>query len=327
MDQEVDILLATYDGEEFVGEQIETLLEQTNQRFNLIVGDDASRDSTPEIISDYARKNKSKILFNSYQDNVGTILNFSRIQEHSTAPYLMLSDQDDIWLPQKIEVSLNKIKELEVKYGKETPILVYTDVCVVDDNLHVLHPSFFKFGKFCQKNSTLPRVLAQNHITGCTMIMNRALAKLAFPIPKEAYMHDHWINLTATTFGIVEKIPLSTVYYRQHSQNWVGACTRVGFKQVTSLFSEECQAHHSTRLLLAKMIQAYSFYQRYHHSLNPEQKKLFEKFITLKNQPFLKEVNTRFQFGFQRGGFYRGVYDIIASYLRGPIPDEYKIKI
>jgi glycosyltransferase involved in cell wall biosynthesis len=327
MNDEVDILLATYNGEEFVAEQIESIMKQTHQKIFLIVGDDASRDSTPDIIFQYAQKNRGKFLFQQYHDNVGVILNFSRLSDLSSAPYIMLSDQDDVWLPTKIEETLKKMKEMEAEFGEETPLLVHTNLSVVDSSLKILNPSFSEYSGLAPHRKSLAQVLIQNNALGCTMLINKALLDIAFPIPQEAYMHDYWLTLVATVFGKIGYVNKSTIYYRQHSQNSIGAYQYTSLIQILSLFKDQTVARGHTRKLYAKMIQAYVFYKRYHNMLGDEDKEILEKFITLKNSSTMEEFKTCFRYGFHRGGFYRGLYDMISRYLYGPIPEKYKLKI
>lgn len=327
MNDEVDILLAAYNGEEFIAEQIESIMEQTHQNFHLIVGDDASRDSTPDIVYRYAQRNKGKIHLQQYHDNVGMILNVSRLTDLSTAPYVMFSDQDDVWLPTKIELTLNKMKELEEEFGRETPLLVHTNLSIVDRNLQILHPSSWKYIGLNPERNSLAQVLSQNNAWGCTIMINKALLDIAFPIPLEAYMHDQWLVLVATVFGKVGFVEKSTIYYRQHGNNLIGAFPHIGGGDILSLLRHRELATSNVRLLYAKMIQAYVFYRRFYKSLSDEDKETLQKFITLKNSSHVDELKTRLRYGFHRGGFYRTLYDTISGYLYGPIPEKYKLKI
>ncbi len=302
-------------------------MEQTHQKIFIIAGDDASRDSTPEVVRQYEQKAYGKIHFKQYIENVGTILNFSRLGDYVDSNYIMLSDQDDIWLPSKVEKTLEKMKEMEAIYGSDTPLLVHTDLSVVDENLKMLHPSFWKYCMYNPNNTSLARVLTQNNVTGCTVMINRALLNLAFPIPAEAYMHEHWLYLVATAFGHVGCIEESTLYYRQHSSNAIGAYKRCDMKQIRSLFRDKHRVHVTTYQLYVKMVQAHAFYKRYSESLDSETKEILKKFITLKNDTFIEEIKTRFHYNFHRGGFYTEIYDLIASFLRGPIPEKYKLKV
>ncbi|MEC7840265.1 MAG: glycosyltransferase family 2 protein [Chlamydiota bacterium] len=326
MTEHVDILLATFDGEEFVEEQLESILEQTHQNFTIIIGDDASRDTTPDIITQYLKKGYGKLFFHQYLDNVGTTLNFSRLSDLATSDYIMLSDQDDIWLPSKIENTLKKMKELESKYGKHTPLLVHTDLSVVDDNLKMIHPSFWKFCGYYPENDSLSRVLTQNNVMGSTIMINRALLDIAFPIPKTALMHDHWLSLVATIFGKVGWVEQQTMCYRQHNANSIGAYQRCDIRQISSLFLDRRKVSNSEELLQAKIRQAKTIFDQYQNQLSPKTKEIIEKFINLTNTSLFEEIKTRFHYNFHRGGVYREAYDIIASFLRNATADKHKTK-
>lgn len=316
MHDKIDILLATYNGEEYVAEQIESILAQTHTNFRIIIGDDASRDTTPETIAQYLKKYPDKFLFHQQHENVGTIQNFSMLAKFVEANYIMLSDQDDIWLPQKIEKTLAKMKALEKKYGEKIPLLVHTDLSVVDENLRLVHPSYWKYGDHRPENCSLARVLSHNNALSCSIMINRALLERAFPIPAQAYMHDHWLNLVASAFGHVEWIPDKTVYYRQHRNNWIGARPSVKTKEIYSLLSDKRKVERAAFIQQAKATQAECFYRQHHQQLELSSRKLVESFISLKNQTFLKEVKLRFRYNFHPGGFWRSTHELVASYMQ-----------
>lgn len=136
--------------------------------------------------------------------------------------YLMFCDHDDVWLSNKIETSLNRMEEAEAIYGVQTPILVHTDLAVVDDKLTPLFPSLSRQEGLSSGNSNFRQLIMQNNVTGCTMLLNKTLYQMARPIPRNAAMHDWWIALVAAAFGKVIFMEVPTVLYRQHAQNSVG---------------------------------------------------------------------------------------------------------
>lgn len=225
MEVEVDnskvaILLATYNGSRFIKEQLDSLLAQTYQNFEVIIRDDGSTDSTLDIINSYILSNPGKFsLLNDTVKHRGPRNGFMYMLQCIESPYYMFCDQDDVWLPNKIELSLSKLKKLEARYPG-IPAMVHTDLIVVDDKLHTIFPSFFRWGKF---NVDLNRrkcfVPFGNVFTGCTMIFNRALKDHAFPVSEAAQMHDQWIGLMAVKYGKVENIKIGTIKYRQHGGN------------------------------------------------------------------------------------------------------------
>ena len=149
---------------------------------------------------------------------------FGELLEDSDADYMALCDQDDVWLPGRIAKPLERVRAVEREQGAATPILAHTDLAVVDENLDTIAPSFWAYRHLDPyRGSELNRLLVQNVVTGCTTIINRALARLACPIPESIPMHDWWLALVASAFGRIETVPEATVLYRQHGNNSVGA--------------------------------------------------------------------------------------------------------
>lgn len=120
--------------------------------------------------------------------------------------------------------SFDKIKSLENQFGAETPILIFSDLKVVDSNLNIINDSFFSYqGVFPNWADDFPHLLMQNVAPGCTMIINRALIDKAGEIPDDALMHDWWFMLVASAFGKIAYIDEPTILYRQHENNCIGA--------------------------------------------------------------------------------------------------------
>jgi hypothetical protein len=221
----VEILLSTYNGAAFVGQQIQSILDQTETAWQLTIRDDGSADNTAEIVQHYVTLDPGRICaFDSDNENLGACLSFGRQLGHSRAQYIMLCDQDDVWLPDKIAVTVRKFREMEALHGKDTPLLVFTDATVVDAQLNVLATSLWAYQKSAPVTAShLNRVLLMNPALGCTMMVNRALLDRALPIPRDAVMHDAWLLLVAAAFGKVGHVPQSTLLYRQHGRNEAGS--------------------------------------------------------------------------------------------------------
>ena len=141
---------------------------------------------------------------------------------HCTGQYVAFSDQDDVWLPQKVEKSLALLQNIETKFGLHTPILVYTDAKVVDEQLNTISDSYLGFKRLDPTNVELRHLIVENVPTGCTMLMNRALANLVSTIPAEVTMHDVFVALTASCFGKMVYLNEPTLLYRQHQNNVLG---------------------------------------------------------------------------------------------------------
>lgn len=227
MDKKVYILMATYNGEKYLKEQIDSILNQTYKNWRLIIHDDNSTDNTLNLIKEYVEKYPEKIILidddistGGAKENFAYLLN--KIDDNFD--YIMFSDQDDVWFENKIELTLNKMIETERKYSKK-PILVHTDLKVVDENLNVIAESMIRYQKIDINNQKYIKFLAlENVVTGCTVMINKYLYNLVLNIPKEAIMHDWWIALVALkNNGIIEFLNIPTILYRQHTNNDTGA--------------------------------------------------------------------------------------------------------
>lgn len=225
MKNEIEIVLATYNGEKFLDEQLSSIVANSKP-VDIIAVDDRSTDNTIKILEKTLYADFIQNIVIRSHDNLskGPCCNFSRGLRLTTSDYVMLSDQDDYWLPNKIEDSYNKLIELENMYGKHIPLLVFTDLAVVDEKLVTIASSFFRFqGNSASWASNFSQLMTQNVAPGCTMIFNRALLNKALPIHENALMHDWWLLLTASAFGKVDYLSESTIKYRQHDNNQVGA--------------------------------------------------------------------------------------------------------
>lgn len=221
----IEILMATYNGEKFISHQIESILGQSFDNWQLLIRDDGSLDGTLDIIYGYINKypEKIKIIKDSLK-NLGPAKSFEQLLNHSTAEYVMFSDQDDIWLPQKIENSFNRLKNLEQSNTHDIPLMVFTDLIVTDKSLDTIKKSFWEYQSLdpsISKNWEI--LLSQNVVTGCTMLFNRTAVKLALPFPPFKIMHDHHIAVIVSKYGKVDFIRDATILYRQHGDNAEGA--------------------------------------------------------------------------------------------------------
>jgi glycosyltransferase involved in cell wall biosynthesis len=220
----VDILLSTYNGEKYLKEFSRSLELQTFKSWNLIIRDDGSVDQSVKYLCDFKDACVNSVYVTEGKVNLGIIASINKMINSSRAPYVMFADQDDVWFPKKIELSLEKIKAIEQEVGGHVPIVIFSDKTVVDEALKRISPSFFSYMKLMPEwSQQLKNLLVQNVASGCTMIMNRALVERAFPIPSDAIMHDWWVMLVASTFGEIGYLNEATMLYRQHPNNSIGA--------------------------------------------------------------------------------------------------------
>ena len=223
----IAILLATYNGEKYLAEQLNSLLSQTYTDFAVFIHDDGSSDRTVEILREFEQNNPQKIRILTYAGTGGARNNFYSLLQRVEADYYMFCDQDDIWLPEKIESSLRLLKETENE-NKNRPCLVFTDLRVVDKNLNTLSESFMESWKIEPERYEFHDLLRSNIAPGCTMNFNRKCREMAIQIKDidSFEMHDHLMILIAKLCGEVKYLNQKTILYRQHENNELGAFGR-----------------------------------------------------------------------------------------------------
>ncbi len=213
----VDILLATYNGEKYLEEQINSILIQTHEDFQLIISDDCSTDNTVKIIKKI--KDKRIKLFNQ-KKNLGFNKNFEFLCSKATSKYVMIADQDDVWMKDKVAKMLEKIED------KETS-LVYCDMKVVDADLNQIYPSFHehtKKSKQCQNYNDFELLKIENVISGSSIITKLDVIRNAMPfVCNKAIIYDYWLSLIASQYGRICYLDEALQLYRQHENNSVGA--------------------------------------------------------------------------------------------------------
>lgn len=280
MEPQVDLLLATYQGAEFLPEQLDSIQRQSYRRIHLIARDDGSRDHSRELLKNHV------LQLLETQENLGCKLNFSKLLQHAKAPYICFADQDDVWLPHKVEESLDAMRKAEKIYGQNTPILVHTDLIVVDQNLKEISPSFWNYaGLNPHEHSSFNRLLVQNCVTGCAMMINRPLADLAGDIPQEAKMHDWWLALVASAFGKIIAVNHPSILYRQHGKNTIGA-QKLGIIHLLKRFLKEGLIKSRT----GRKQQAQAFLKRYDIKLAEKQRQALNAVIQADEHSWLKNT-------------------------------------
>ncbi len=220
----VSVVLATFNSEKHLEDLLDSIVNQTFGDFELVVRDDVSRDKTLEIIERYIKKDgRIRLVPNSVPSGSAAGNFFKLLNVELNGRYVMCADADDVWLETKIEKTLELMQKSEQRFGEKTPILVHTDLSVVDQNLDIIAKSMFKYEKISAERKSFKNYISQNNVTGCTMMVNRALLRFAVPRPKKAVMHDWWLALCAAQFGEIAFLDIPTILYRQHGNNQVGA--------------------------------------------------------------------------------------------------------
>jgi glycosyltransferase involved in cell wall biosynthesis len=206
----ISIAMATYNGEKFIIEQLDSIINQSYKNIEIIICDDNSTDKTVEILKYYSIKFPLTIIQNEV--NLGIVKSFEISLKNCIGEYIVLSDQDDIFLPNKIELLLKNIKD---------SLLIHSDSIIIDKEKIILYESHFDSFKNRNKKFFLD-YLEGNNVTGNSVLINKDLLKYAIPFPKYIRIHDHYLAMCASYYGNIRFIPDKLQFYRQHTNNSIG---------------------------------------------------------------------------------------------------------
>jgi glycosyltransferase involved in cell wall biosynthesis len=284
----IQILLATYHGERHLPELLASLDAQTDQDFTVLARDDGSTDGTVALLRAWGAQRPGRLsLLDDGGPSGSASANFGRLLQASTAPHVMCCDQDDVWLPGKVATTRAAMRELERAAGPGVPALVHTDLAVVGADLTPIAGSFWRYQHLAPATARrFHRLLMQNVVTGCTMLVNRALLDRALPVPAAAIMHDWWLALVANAFGRIAEVPAPTILYRQHGANQLGAQAFTAghvARKAVSLFARAGLA----RSIHRGAAQAAAFLDRYAGQLTPPQRRAATALASLPTAGFL----------------------------------------
>lgn len=268
----VQVLMSSYNGEKYIKEQLDSILVQKNIAVELLIRDDGSTDKTIEILREYERKwNNIQVI---YGENIGVIESFFTLIEQVSIEqkYVAFSDQDDIWLPEKLIKAVQKIK---LGY----PVVYCSEKQLVNARLQPLLSGI----SYKTVRTEFGNALVENMCTGCTCVINKEMVQLLKGRkPKFTIMHDFWIYLVGTCFGTVIYDRESYILYRQHENNILGAesCLLGSYKRRIKNF-------RTNRGKLTK--QAEELLRIYDEIIPEKNKNLLEQFIQSKQKISLRK--------------------------------------
>lgn len=276
----VTIALASYNGEKYIKEQLDSLLNQnTGCDFRIVVQDDCSADSTFDILQRYEERYPQKIYVRQNDKPTGSAQgNFFKLLREIDDDYVLLCDQDDVWLEDKIQLTYERMKQLEMEYGREIPLLVFSDVIVTDESLNIISESMAAYQKTAPRHNRLNNYLVQNNIIGCTVMINRELLKYLKFEPEVCMMHDWWLGLLASAFGQIAYLEKPLLKYRQHGDNQMGARAANDASQYIERLSKSKEVRSNYDRMFK---QAEIFLMKYREELSEKQIKLLEAFVSL----------------------------------------------
>ena len=305
----ITILLACFNGKEYLPAQLDSILSQTTKEpFSVLIRDDGSTDDSQQVLAQYADRYPDKITLleggtptGSAKGNFFALLDAVR-EKNLCQPgdYLMFSDQDDVWLPDKVERTLALMRQTEK--NPAVPALVHGNLKVVDKDLAVIHPSFFDFQGISPERCSLTNLLVQNCITGCTMMINQPLFALADKTPPVCAMHDWWLGLLAACFGKIGYTDQPLMLYRQHGDNSVGAKDIRDLSFYTHKLSQKEQIQKNYREMFA---QAEFLCREYEDKLTSQQKEILTAWYTIPKLRRFGKARRIVKYGFTKNTWLR----------------------
>jgi len=204
----ISVCMATFNGEKYLKRQLDTILQQLGRDDELVISDDSSNDRTVDIIKSYGDRRIVLLEENHFNSPV---FNMQNALKRAQGDYLFLADQDDVWLPGRVEKAVEQLQNYD---------LVVCNAFIVDENEKIIHESYFDW------KGSAPgffRNLKKNSFIGCSLAFNRKILNAALPFPKKISMHDVWIGLVAECTGKVLFLNERLMYYRRHDDNFTAS--------------------------------------------------------------------------------------------------------
>jgi glycosyltransferase involved in cell wall biosynthesis len=224
----ISVAICTYNGAEFLPAQLESIAAQSRRPDQILISDDGSDDETQSVIEDYASRSALPITLHTNEQNLGSVKNFEQAIERCSGDVIALSDQDDVWREDKLQL-------IEAAFDRSENVgLVFSDAEIVDENLNSLGRRMWDEVGFdihkrrlVANGRALDVLITGWTVTGATMAFRAQYRKLSLPIPTNIQMiHDGWIALTVAAVADVAIIDEPLIKYRQHERQQVGAPAR-----------------------------------------------------------------------------------------------------
>lgn len=305
----VDVILSVHNGATYLGAMLDSLVAQTHPTWRLWMRDDGSTDGTRDVMRRAADADPRIVVLASGEGRLGAARSFGWLLDRvpANSAYVMCADHDDVWLPGKIAATLAVMRRAERE--APGPVLVHTDLVVVDDALRPIAPSFWRFSGVAPEPVSLRRLVVQNVVTGPTMMLNRALRELAGSVPAAAIYQDWWYSLVAAAFGRIVALPEATTLYRQHGANSVGARRDVPLRwfELPSLARDALGRTEHLRSEIARTTrQAGAFLERYRARLREDEREFLQAYARIPEHSLLRRklavarLRLRLEHGFWR---------------------------
>lgn len=216
----ITVCMATYNGEKYIEDQINSILMQLDRRDEVIIVDDSSKDETFSILQRLSRID-DRLIISQNSNNLGPLRSFERTLGSARGDVIFLADQDDIWLN-------NKVADMIASLNSSDYVAVVSDAQVVDRNGDLIEPSFFKLRK---SGPGFLKNFYKNSYLGCCMAFRSELKEAILPFPASVAQHDEWIGLVGELVGGVAFLPRILLSYRRHGSN-TSSLTRFPLRRI-----------------------------------------------------------------------------------------------
>lgn len=281
----IAVVMTTYNGANFLVEQIDSILNQSLPPSLIIVCDDCSNDNTPLILERY--QSEGKLQWYSNEKRLGVVANFKHaISLVPAGYYFALADQDDIWYPNKLATCFEKMLKIE---DPEKPTMVYSDLCFIDAKKSIINPSFRNELGHDKYIHCIDTLLFGNFVLGCTTLCNDAMKIFIAKMPiNPNFNHDAWMAIVAYCFGNTYSINEPLVYYRQHEKNVTISLHKKNnifnryIKHLKNLFIRN--NYLSERFILIRL-----FLDNYNESISEDKKIKLLNFIRLEDKSYFNK--------------------------------------
>lgn len=306
----IAICLSTYNGSDYLSEQLRSLENQSYDHSDIIIvaRDDGSKDRSYQILQEFAKNTSAHVEIMTDRTNLGVKKSFEFLMNHVLdmgSAYILFCDQDDVWDRKKVAKTLAKMKYMERTYPDQ-PILIHSDLSVVDRELNLRHRSFWAYQNIDPAKDSINRLIFHNTVTGCTTMINRTLAEKVRVIPAEVIMHDWWIAMVASVFGHISHIDEPLMYYRQHGNNDTGA-KKYGLRYfLIALFSKIKSRQYSSKLE-KYILQASKFLEIYRDELSHEHIEMLEAVSKLNETNWFQRRTTLIKYRIFKNGLIRNI--------------------
>ena len=305
------IVMSTYNGKAYLQEQLESVLRQTVSDFLLLIRDDGSSDGTGDLLREISDP-RVRLVQGENLGPAGSFFALLDAARQENADFVFFCDQDDIWMPDKLE-------RLLAEMGKcpAGPALVFSDFAMIDGSGSVTGDSYTAMAqlRIPADGNFFPKLLAQPYVFGCASVLNRELLELVKDPPAGIEMYDCWIALVASLLGTVRYLPQSTIYHRFHSSNATGRsgmnslAARV--RRVTQNFQKQAE---NTAL---RLHQAQLLMDRYGDILSDAQRKMLLELAKAGKTGGLSPVKTLKKYDVSRGGRLQNSFFYLTAMGKG----------